>query len=144
VTVSALTAVLFVGSLAAWGSGAVEAYKAPRYLAGALPADHQERDIRVGSYQYFQPSLVFYCRREVSPLLGEPKALEFLRRPLPVYLFVPAVVWQEMEDRVQSPHRVLGRRRDLYRNVDVVLVTNDLFGKGRPFLSQEGQARAGR
>jgi 4-amino-4-deoxy-L-arabinose transferase-like glycosyltransferase len=144
VTATALSAVLFVGSLAAWGGSAVEAYKAPRFLAGALPADQEERDIRVGSYHYFQPSLVFYCRREVSSLLGEPKALEFLRRPLPVYLIVPAVVWQEMEARVQSPHRVLARRRDLYRNYDVVLVTNDLLGKEPPFLSREGQARVGR
>jgi 4-amino-4-deoxy-L-arabinose transferase-like glycosyltransferase len=129
------SAVVFVGSLAAWGSAALEAYKAPRSLVQNLPADHEQRDIRVASYQYYQPSLVFYCRREVFRLTEEREVLEFLRRPSPVYLFLPAEVWKGLE--VQVPRcRLLGRHRDLYRNCEVVLVTNSAPAQDQPIVSR--------
>jgi len=120
----ALTAVLFVGTLAGGASVAVDADKAPRPLAQAFESQQTEREVRVGCYQYFRPSLVFYCRREVSQLADEQQVLEFLRYPIPVYLFTPASVWQRLEARVPGPHRVLGRHRDLYLGCDVVVVGN--------------------
>ena len=120
----AVMAVLFVGSLAAWGSSALDAYKAPRALVELAQAQQTESEIRIGCYQYFQPSLVFYCRREVHSLESEEKVLEFLKNPLPAYLFTPASVWESLEGKIAREHRVLARRRDLYRHCDVVVVTN--------------------
>src|SRR5205823_700117 len=47
--------------------------------------------MRYGSGEYFQPSLVFYCRREVQKLKTDNEAVEFLDCPLPVYLLVIAI-----------------------------------------------------
>ena len=115
---------LFAAAVAAWGPAAVEPWKAPRALAAALPPDQTSRDVRVSAYAYFQPSLVFYCRREVRPLASDRDAVDFLRQPLPSYLVVPAEVWDgRLEGRVRGP-RVLARRRDLYGRGEVVLVGN--------------------
>ncbi|HEV3260371.1 MAG TPA: hypothetical protein VG013_26180, partial [Gemmataceae bacterium] len=120
----AVTAVLFVGTLAAGASLAVDAGKAPRPLVRALQAQQTEREIRVGCYQFFRPSLVFYCRHEVSQLADEQQLREFLRYPIPVYVFTPASVWERLEPGMIGRHRVLGRHRDLYLGADIVLVSN--------------------
>jgi 4-amino-4-deoxy-L-arabinose transferase-like glycosyltransferase len=124
VAVCAGSAILFLGGLGAWGAEALNTYKAPRPLVNAFHVEQTEREIRVACYQYFQPSLVFYCQREVRHLEQEIEVLEFLRCRLPVYLFMPASVWETMEPTIHGPHRVLGRQRDLYRNCEVVVVTN--------------------
>lgn len=103
---------------------AVDRYKAARALAGALVAQQTEAEIRIGCYQYYQPSLVFYSRRLVNRFTEESDALEFLRYPIPVYLFVPADTWQSWPESVKGTCRVLGRHPDLYLGRDVVLVTN--------------------
>ena len=117
-------ALLLVGLLAAGPSTVFNEYKATRPLAQALQSAQTEREIRVGCYQYFQPSLVFYCQRRVDRLENEEEALDFLRCPLPVYLYLPEPVWEGMQDKVASPCRILGQHHDLYRKCDVVLVTN--------------------
>jgi 4-amino-4-deoxy-L-arabinose transferase-like glycosyltransferase len=125
VVLLASTAVVFLGIVAGGGSVALEACKAPRALTQACRAEQDEPDVRVGCYLYFQPSLVFYSGREVRSFTSTKEVAEFLRSPLPVYLFVPAQVWEnELQARIQGPCRLLGRRRDLYRNCDVVVVTN--------------------
>ena len=121
----AASAVLFTASLAAWGAAAVDRLKAPRPLAAALPVDQLRREVRVAAYQYFQPSLVFYCRREVLRPNSELEALDLLSGPLPTYLFVPAAVWDDLRTRAPGPHREVARHRDLYENRDIVLVTNE-------------------
>jgi hypothetical protein len=119
-----LGAGLFLAPLGAWGGAAVDAAKAPRPLVGVLPPDQAGRDIRVACYRYFQPSLVFYCRRQVWQLGSDDQALEELRYPLEVYLVLPAADWDRLRGRVRPPCRLLARHRDLYRNCDVVVVTN--------------------
>jgi 4-amino-4-deoxy-L-arabinose transferase-like glycosyltransferase len=121
----ATSAVLFTGAAAVWGIGAVEGSKAPRRLVQALPADQTRREVRVAAYGYFQPSLVFYCQREVLLLDAEPQVLDFLRTPLPCYLFVAAEQWEALEPKVIGPHRILGRRYDLYDGHDVIVVANE-------------------
>ena len=106
------------------GSLAVDAHKAPRALVQAVQAQQTDRDIRVGCYQYFQPSLVFYCRREIQRLQNDEQVLEFLRCPLPVYLFLPAATWDSLQARVNGPHHLLARHEDLYRQHEVVVVMN--------------------
>jgi 4-amino-4-deoxy-L-arabinose transferase-like glycosyltransferase len=115
----------FTGLVAAWGGTAVERCKAPRALAAALPADQTRREARIASLAYFQPSLVFYCRREVRQLASAQDALAFLDGPLPSYLFVPAALWEQLPARSTRRYRLLGRGHDLYDNRDVVVVTNE-------------------
>jgi 4-amino-4-deoxy-L-arabinose transferase-like glycosyltransferase len=119
------TALGFLGILAARGPLTLESQKAPRPLAAALHAAQTEPEIRVACYQYFQPSLVFYCRRQVDQLDDRTQVANFLRCPLPVYLVVPATVWEnELRGKVPGPCRQLARHRDFYRRCDVVVVTN--------------------
>jgi len=79
----------------------------------------------VGSYVYFQPSLVFYCRREVFRLKDEQDVAEFLQGPLASYLFVPAEVWESVRAKLDRPYRVVGSHHDLYDGCEVVVVTNE-------------------
>jgi hypothetical protein len=119
------TALLFVGTLAAWGTLRVDAFKAPRPLVQEAGACQTDRDIRIGCYQFYQPSLVFYCHREVRVLNDEEQVLEFLRTPLPIYLFVSAQAWENLKDKVRGPHRLLARHQDVYKGFEVVVITND-------------------
>jgi 4-amino-4-deoxy-L-arabinose transferase-like glycosyltransferase len=119
-----VSAVLFTGLVAIWAAPALDAFKAPRFLVEAAQARQLDREVRIGCFAYYQPSLVFYCQRQVNRLFSEQQAVEFLRSPLEVYLFVPADVWQGFEAKVPSPHRLLGRHRCLYSNCDVVVITN--------------------
>jgi 4-amino-4-deoxy-L-arabinose transferase-like glycosyltransferase len=114
--------VIFSSVLAAFGPVAVDRYKAPRALAAALPTDQTFREVRIGAFEYFQPSLVFYCQREVARLDNESSAREMLEGPLPAFLFVPAAVWAELQTKTAG--RELARHHDLYDGRDVVLVTN--------------------
>jgi 4-amino-4-deoxy-L-arabinose transferase-like glycosyltransferase len=124
-SVLTVTAVLFTGVLAAYGGSAVERHKAPRALVEAMPADQTFREVRVAAYEYFQPSLVFYCRRDVPCLESERQAVDFLRGPLPSYLVLPVGKWDELREKVGASCRLLARRYDLYTNEEVVLVTNE-------------------
>jgi 4-amino-4-deoxy-L-arabinose transferase-like glycosyltransferase len=117
-------ALVFVSLLAAWGSNAVDQHKAPRALVRAAGVCQTDHEVRVGCYGYFQPSLVFYCRREVQTLANDEQAIEFLRCPLPVYLFLPASLWEILENKVSGCHRLLARHYDLYRRCEVVVVGN--------------------
>jgi 4-amino-4-deoxy-L-arabinose transferase-like glycosyltransferase len=116
-------AIVFTATLAAAAPAAVDRYKAPRELCAALPKDQSNRDVRVGSYLYFQPSLVFYCQREVSVLADEKNVRELLDGPLPAYVFLPAEVWQNARARLSA--REVARHHDLYDGYDVVLITNE-------------------
>jgi hypothetical protein len=132
----AVLACALCGGIAAWGPGVVDAYKAPRALAAALPADQLSRETRVAAYGYFKPSLVFYCGREVKPLATEEQARDFLRSPLPSYLVMPRRVWEALRDRDPGPHEVLAEHYDLYDREQIVLVA------GRTALRRPvGQAR---
>jgi 4-amino-4-deoxy-L-arabinose transferase-like glycosyltransferase len=118
-------AVLLAVPLGAWGLQAMEPYKASKSLAQGLPADHVQRDVRVASFGYFQPSLVFYCRREVLRYVTEGQAVSFLQSPLPVFLFLPERVWQQMQPQLPANTRVLARHRDFYGGQTVVVVANE-------------------
>jgi 4-amino-4-deoxy-L-arabinose transferase-like glycosyltransferase len=121
-----LSAVLLVGPLAAWGLVALDRYKAARPLVQEAGALRRTEDIGVGCYELGHlPSLTFYCQRTVRYPVGEEEALGFLRRPTPVYLFLPEVAWERLQSKIDSPARVVSRHPDLYRRAEaVVAVTN--------------------
>jgi hypothetical protein len=114
-------AVGFIG-LSALPLRAVEGNKACRSLVADAGACRPDDEVRLASLAYFQPSLVFYCRREVGEVYTAEQALDLLRGPLPAYVFCPADVGEPLAAR--GKYRVTGRRRDLYRGIDVVVVSN--------------------
>jgi 4-amino-4-deoxy-L-arabinose transferase-like glycosyltransferase len=125
VRAAAVAAVAFVAALAATAPAEMDRYKAPRGLVADTRLDDPTRDLRAGSYDWFQPSVVFYARREVAKLPGPDAAAEFLAVPTPGYLFVPEPTWRQwIAPKVTTPHRVAARRFDFYRNCDVLVVTN--------------------
>jgi 4-amino-4-deoxy-L-arabinose transferase-like glycosyltransferase len=121
----AASAAAFAAPLAGWGLLAMEPHKAVRPLAQLLPADQTRREVRLASYGYFQPSLVFYSRREVRRLDRPEEVEAFLAGPLPGFLFVPEGVWAGLRSPTLGAARVLGRRHDLYSNRTIVVVTNE-------------------
>lgn len=126
-TTTAVTAVLFVGLLAAFPVQVMDNYKAPQELVRAGGVADPTRDLRLAGYDWFQPSVVFYARREVVKLPSPEACGEFLAIPTPAYLFVPEPTWQKwVADKVTTPHRVVARHFDFYRNCDILLVTNEL------------------
>jgi 4-amino-4-deoxy-L-arabinose transferase-like glycosyltransferase len=119
------TAVIFLGTLAACGGAALNGFKAPRPLVEAASALNRREDLRIGAFRLEHlPSLNFYCQRDVDHRPSAESAAEFLRTKLPVFLFVPASAWPEVESKVRVPYRLLGRQPDLYRRGEVVVVTN--------------------
>jgi 4-amino-4-deoxy-L-arabinose transferase-like glycosyltransferase len=119
-----VAAVLFTLPLAAWGTIQVDAFKASRPLVQEAHACQTDRDIRIGCYRFYQPSLVFYCRREVKVLNDESQVLEFLQSPLPVYLFIPAKAWETLASKAPVSSHVLASHPDLYKGYEVVVITN--------------------
>jgi 4-amino-4-deoxy-L-arabinose transferase-like glycosyltransferase len=130
---TAVTAVLFTGVLAAWGPVVVDRAKAPRELVRLLPADQTARDTRVGTYDYFQPSLVFYCQREVATFKDCREVQDFLDGPLPSYLILPADQWDTLRPQLHGRFRALGQKYDHYEGREIVVVTNvaEQFLSGR-------------
>jgi 4-amino-4-deoxy-L-arabinose transferase-like glycosyltransferase len=121
----AAVGIVFTGAIAWWGVDSVDRLKATRPLAQALPEDHLFREVRVGALDYFQPSLVFYCQREVYRPTNDFFAIEFLRTPLPVYLFLPAKKWEQLKALAPPSSRLVARHGDLYEGREIVLVTNE-------------------
>ncbi len=125
VAAMAASSVVFVAGLAAFVPQEVDAYKAPRGLVADARLDDASRDLRVGAYDWFQPSVVFYAQREVEKLSGPHAAATFLAIPTPGYLLIPEPTWRQwIAPLVTVPHRVAARRFDFYRNCDVLVVTN--------------------
>jgi 4-amino-4-deoxy-L-arabinose transferase-like glycosyltransferase len=122
------TSVLFTAAVAALGPILVDRSKAPRELVRLLPANQTHREVRVGAYGYFQPSLVFYCQREVAILEGEQQVQDFLDGPLPSYLILPAERWAELQPKLGglgNRCHPLGSKYDLYQGGDIVVVSNE-------------------
>jgi hypothetical protein len=125
VRAAAVGAVAFTGLSAAFPARAVDPYKAPRDLVRASGVSDPARDLRLAHCDWFQPSLVWYARREVKEMPSAEKVAEFLAVPTPGYLFVPAKTWEHVAGAVPTPTRVVARHYDFYRNCEIVVVTNE-------------------
>jgi 4-amino-4-deoxy-L-arabinose transferase-like glycosyltransferase len=126
VVVVTLTALLLLMPLAAWGSAALNRHKAPRPLVEQAGALCRDRDIRIAGYQLeYLPSLNFYCQRNVAHLPADERAVRnLLQLPYPVFLFVPAELWDDLRARVGGHARIVARHRDMYHACEVIVVTN--------------------
>jgi 4-amino-4-deoxy-L-arabinose transferase-like glycosyltransferase len=124
--VVAVTAVLLTATVAMWGPLVADSAKAPRALAGLLPADQTSHDVRIATYDYFQPSLVFYCQREVDRFSPDQRAQvqEFLDGPLPSYLILRAQDWDKLRPHAGVRCHTLGSKFDFYDGDEIVVVTN--------------------
>jgi 4-amino-4-deoxy-L-arabinose transferase-like glycosyltransferase len=125
VVVSVATALAFIIPLAAGGSTALNAYRAPRPLVAQTGALQRDQDIRIGCYQLeFLPSLNFYVQRNVQHYDDPYKAVEFLAQPLPAYLFLPRAEFEQLTAQGLLHHKVVASHREMYRAGEVVVVTN--------------------
>ncbi|NBO92886.1 MAG: glycosyltransferase family 39 protein [Planctomycetia bacterium] len=127
----AMTAITLAGAIFLMLAGAfvapvVDEAKAPRPLAGALPAELARQDARIATWDYFQPSLVFYCRREVVRLNSVESLVHHLDQGNPAFAFLPESQLPQLEQR--RPVSVLARHKDLYLGRTIVLVANRLAG----------------
>jgi len=125
ITALAITAVLLLAPLAAFGSVLFNRYKMPQGLVEQAGLLRRDEDIRIGGWQVEHvPSLNFYVQRNIEHLNEEKDIGRFLDYRLPVYLFLPAKEWQRLEPALGKAARVVGRQHDMYHHVEVVVVTN--------------------
>jgi 4-amino-4-deoxy-L-arabinose transferase-like glycosyltransferase len=121
----AATSILFVAGNAAFPAITFDAYKAPRALVQAAHACRPQEEVRLGSFAWFQPSLVFYGKREVHKLQSCEEVADFLKLQLSVYLFIPEAEWNiVLQRKDMPPWRVVAKQYDFLRNLDVVVITN--------------------
>jgi 4-amino-4-deoxy-L-arabinose transferase-like glycosyltransferase len=125
--VSATAASLvFVGLLAAFPSGVMDQYKAPRELARKGALADTSRDLRIAAFDWFQPSVVFYARRQVLRLDSPGSAVEFLAVPTPGFLIIPEPTWNAwIAAGGIAPYREVTRQFDFYRNCNVLVISNE-------------------
>ncbi len=121
-------AAAFVGAIAAGPSLTVDAHKAPRALVAATRLATDDSEALVACLGWFQPSLVFYARRDVQRLQDLEGAKAFLAQSRPAYLFVPAGLWQQIAPQISTPRTEVARHFDFYRRTDVVVVRNSAAG----------------
>jgi 4-amino-4-deoxy-L-arabinose transferase-like glycosyltransferase len=125
VVVIAATALGFVIPLAAGGTSALNGFRAPRPLVAQAGALQRNQDIRIGCYQLeFLPSLNFYVQRNVEHFDDPRKAVEFLRKAYPSYLFLPRADWEQWSAQDRLPYRVVASSAEMYRAGEVVVVAN--------------------
>ncbi|MFM8271006.1 MAG: hypothetical protein ACKODX_01535, partial [Gemmata sp.] len=125
VRAAAVGAVAFTGLSAAFPARAMDPYKAPKELVRESGVSDPARDVRLAHCDWFQPSLVWYARREVKEVPSAETAAEFLAVPTPGYLFIPAKTWDRVAGAVPTPTRIVARHYDFYRNCEIVVVTNE-------------------
>jgi 4-amino-4-deoxy-L-arabinose transferase-like glycosyltransferase len=125
VMAAAVGSVLFVGVLVAFPPAVVDRQKAPRELVRASGTADPARDLRLASFEWFQPSVVYYTGREVKVLESPAAVAAFLDVPTPAFLFVPEPVWkQSLAGRVSVPVRVAAKHHDFLEKCNILVVTN--------------------
>lgn len=122
----AVSGLAYVGTIAAFPVVAFEQYKAPRSLIVDANACRPQEEIRLASYGWYAPSVVFYAQREVKRLQTFDEVTELLQMRLPVYVFMMEEAWQiESERRPELVrYRIAARRYDYLKHSHVLVVTN--------------------
>jgi 4-amino-4-deoxy-L-arabinose transferase-like glycosyltransferase len=121
----AVCAILLIGPFAAFGCVVLNRVKAPRPLVEQAEARRRGEDIRIASCDLEHlPSLNFYAQRNVEYLVDETGLENFLQLKVPVYVFLPADVWQAVEPRLGHSARIVARHPDMYRHKEIIVLTN--------------------
>jgi len=117
---------VFVALIAAFPVTTLDQYKAPRQLVADAGVQQSHRDIRLLALQWFQPSVVFYSRREVERIQNWDQASPALAMNHPVYMFVPEPVWAKIQEEQPQArgYRTIAQKYDFLRNCDILVVTN--------------------
>lgn len=116
---------LFAGVLAAFVPQEVDERKAVKPLVIQSGARALDRDVRIASVDFHQPSISFYTARRVEHLGTPEAAAEFLSLDIESFLFVPEPFWEkEVKPRVKVTTREVARHYDFYRNCDVLVIRN--------------------
>ncbi|MFQ3591992.1 MAG: glycosyltransferase family 39 protein [Gemmataceae bacterium] len=114
---------------------AIEQSKATKKLAAALPADLKSREARLVAWEYFQPSLVFYCQREIKRVEQVNELLGYMNLPQETYVFLPERLLPVLEKRTKA-FDVLARHKDFYTGRMIVVVRNRPMDYGRGVVHQ--------
>ncbi|MCZ2340382.1 MAG: glycosyltransferase family 39 protein [Bacteroidales bacterium] len=121
----AVTAVAYVGLIAAFPPVVMDQYKAAKALAAEAGAIRPQEDIRLGSAQFFPESLVFYAQRRVEKLHNIHEIADFLATPRPGLVFVPKPLWDEtLAGKLTTRHRIVATRYDFLKNAEILVVSN--------------------
>jgi hypothetical protein len=115
---------VFVASMGAAGPWLVDDAKASRPLCGIVQERRVEREVRLGCYEFYQPSLVYYSQRKVERFASREDAIDWLKSATQVFLFLPADDWFHLQPEAPAGCAVLGRHGDVYSGRDIVVVTN--------------------
>ena len=102
-------------------------YHIPRRLVEEARLKQSDRDIRIASLFWFQPSLVFYSQREVEKLESPDAALDRLEMKASVYLIVPEPIWNDIQRANPKATRfhIAARQFDFHKNYNVLVITNE-------------------
>ena len=117
-------AVLFTCGLIVCAGETLDQQKAPRFLVEEAGACLPDEEVRTAAFGYFQPSLVFYCQREVTKLDTEAQATAFLQSPLKSFLFVPETVWNAIQPKMPAECHIVMSHYELYKRCKIVVVAN--------------------
>jgi 4-amino-4-deoxy-L-arabinose transferase-like glycosyltransferase len=117
-------AVALLAVAAAFAVPGFNVEKSSEPLSRIIRERTQEPDLRLGAFNCFEPSLVFYCHREVIDLDSEEAVLAFLRFPTQVCVVMSTEDWTRMQKQAGQECHALGQARDLYSNQQLVVVTN--------------------
>jgi 4-amino-4-deoxy-L-arabinose transferase-like glycosyltransferase len=123
----ATASIAFVGLLSAFPIVTFSNYHIPRLLVEEAHLRQPDRDIRLASLFWFQPSAVFYSQREIEKLESWEQASDRLEMKAPVYVFVPEPVWNQIlqDDSKAAKYRIAARKFDYHKKYDVLVVTNE-------------------
>jgi 4-amino-4-deoxy-L-arabinose transferase-like glycosyltransferase len=117
--------IIFVATLAAFPLNVLDQYKSAKELSLTTGARNLNQDILVGSFQYSQPSVVFYLERRVEIYHDPAVAASDFAKPLPFYLFVPQPVWNTLvKPHVRVPYRIVKSKYDYTRNTEILVIHN--------------------
>jgi hypothetical protein len=78
----------------------------------------------LGTFDWFQPSLVFYAKRPVDRLSAEKDLITYLRHPIPAYVAMPVARWEALKGKVEGAGEAGEVLPDFYRRCEVVLIGN--------------------
>ncbi len=123
----ATASIAFVALLAAFPVVTFSNYHVPRLLVEEARLKQPDRDLRLASLFWFQPSAVFYSQREIEKLESWQEAADRLEMEAPVYIFVPEPTWRQIQQDypLAAKYRVAARQFDYHKNYDVLVVTNE-------------------